>query len=293
MTVRRGTLRRGGYLAHIAPRIADSYAAQVVSHAERGCGDFGLGRCECTCEDHTCSSPPPAPAPVSCATCRGVRFIRTTRDINHPDFGKSSPCPVCIPPVEFEQARAAAAIRGSIPASVVQMYRLDALTDAPVLVRAVRKWIDAGYGPQHWLTLWGERGTGKTHAALSAAREAALAGRSVYVTTAATLLDDIRATFRQRDDDPQQGTDPRRALRSADLVVMDELEKPHQTEWAYSELFGLLDARWLQRKTTIITTNRGPSEVDLRDPLWSRVFGDAYALVLRTSGRDHRMAVRG
>ena len=150
------------------------------------------------------------------------------------------------------------------------------------LVRAmVQRW---AHDPQGWLALMGPTGTGKTHLAAAAARERLTAGDSVFVAVVPDLLDHLRRAYRP--DNPETYDEVFDALRSADLLVLDDLGAHSTTPWAEEKLYQLLSYRYLQSAPTVITTNMKPDDLDPR--LASRIFDHQLSQIYELDARDFR-----
>jgi DNA replication protein DnaC len=152
----------------------------------------------------------------------------------------------------------------------------------PVVLRQVRAFVrslednlEAGRG------LWfdGPVGTGKTSIAILVAKAAKQAGRSYAVYPVPRLLAEIKRTFDRDASDSYLGFF--RRLCSVDLLVLDDLGAEKQTEWVLEQLYSIVNERWQDRRSIVVTTNI-PDE----DP-------DAPGLQLRATVRELRDVVSG
>src|SRR5918995_2482006 len=152
----------------------------------------------------------------------------------------------------------------------------------PVVLRRVRTFtrsiddhLEAGQG------LWfdGPVGTGKTSLAVLVAKAARDAGRSFAMCPVPLLLAEIKRTF-DRDSGDNYLAFFRR-LCSVDLLVLDDLGAEKQTEWVLEQLYSIVNERWQDRRSIVVTTNI-PDE----DP-------DAPVLMLRSAVRELREVVGG
>lgn len=101
--------------------------------------------------------------------------------------------------------------------------------------------------------LVGPVGVGKTHAMaalLNAARKKFIPGCLMSVTA---MLASVRSSF----DADRERTEARilRQYRETPLLVLNDLDKIHGTEWALTLLFDLINLRYEERLPTFLTAN--------------------------------------
>jgi DNA replication protein DnaC len=149
----------------------------------------------------------------------------------------------------------------------------------PIVLRQVRAFVrsiednfDTGRG------LWfdGPVGTGKTSLAILVAKAAKDAGRSYAVYPVPRLLAEIKRTFDRDASDTYLGFF--RRLCTVDVLVLDDLGAEKQTEWVLEQLYSIVNERWQDRRSIVVTTN-----IPDADP-------DGPARLLRSSVRDLRDA---
>ena len=116
-------------------------------------------------------------------------------------------------------------------------------------VRSIDDHLEAGQG------LWfdGPVGTGKTSLAVLVAKAARDAGRSFAIYPVPLLLAEIKRTF-DRDSGDNYLAFFRR-LCSVDLLVLDDLGAEKQTEWVLEQLYSIVNERWQDRRSIVVTTN--------------------------------------
>jgi DNA replication protein DnaC len=135
----------------------------------------------------------------------------------------------------------------------------------PVKLRQVRLFIDQiGANLDSGRGLWfhGDVGTGKTSLAMLIAKAALEARRTVAVYSVPALLARIRSTYDERSDEPYDGLF--RRLVAVDLLVLDDLGAERQTEWVLEQLYALVNERWQDQRSIVVTTNmprEDPSEL--------------------------------
>jgi DNA replication protein DnaC len=126
----------------------------------------------------------------------------------------------------------------------------------PGLLRHVRSFlgsldehIDAGRG------LWfsGDVGTGKTSLAMLVSRTAIEAGHSVAIYSLPRLLAEIKDTYDRDSADSYMRLF--RRLCAVDLLHLDDLGVERPTEWVLEQLYSIVNERWQDRRSIIVTSN--------------------------------------
>jgi len=128
--------------------------------------------------------------------------------------------------------------------------------------------------PQDWLLFTGDHGSGKTHLAAAVANYRFDQGHPALFITIPDLLDHLRATYSPNS---SVSYDKRFAeLRTAPLLILDDLGTHSATSWAKEKLYQLFDYRYNARLPTIITTTLSLDELEKQDPLiFSRLIDPA------------------
>jgi DNA replication protein DnaC len=123
------------------------------------------------------------------------------------------------------------------------------LRQVRAFTRSIEENLEAGRG------LWfdGPVGTGKTSLAILVAKAAKDAGRSYAVYPVPRLLAEIKRTFDRDASDSYLGFF--RRLCTVDLLVLDDLGAEKQTEWVLEQLYSLVNERWQDRRSIVVTTN--------------------------------------
>ena len=130
------------------------------------------------------------------------------------------------------------------------------LRQVRAFTRSIEGNLEAGRG------LWfdGPVGTGKTSLAILVAKAAKDAGRSYAVFPVPRLLAEIKRTFDRDATDSYMGFF--RRLCTVDLLVLDDLGAEKQTEWVLEQLYSIVNERWQDRRSIVVTTNLPDSNPD-------------------------------
>jgi len=169
-------------------------------------------------------------------------------------------------------------------------YSLDSLAGRdPVLAEQLRAW----QRTDHWLVLWGPKGTCKTGAAAALMVEHVKAGGTGLFVKPARFLERIRRTYSATEGPGE--AEVLQSLIDTPLLVLDDLGTELLTKWGKEKLFTVLDERDEQHRVgeprqTIVTTNLAPpklaAHLDDEGRVWDRIRG--FADVIETSGESQR-----
>ncbi len=113
-------------------------------------------------------------------------------------------------------------------------------------VEAIEDKLDEGRG----LWFMGPNGTGKTTLAMLVTKAALSAGRTAARYTLPDLLRRIRKTF-----DTGSHVDLFEQLTAVDLLHIDDIGAEQSTPWVLEELYSIVNARYEERRSMVITTN--------------------------------------
>jgi len=116
--------------------------------------------------------------------------------------------------------------------------------------------------PKGWFVLMGGYGCGKTHLAAAIANYRAELGEPPLFIMVPDLLDHLRATF-----SPHSPTTFDRRfdeIRTAPLLVLDDLGTQSMTPWVREKLYQLFNHRYNAELPTVITTADSLEEMDAR-----------------------------
>ncbi len=194
--------------------------------------------------------------------------------------------------------RVALAKARSLSAVIPRRYR-DASFDRPPVteidpqvVAATRRFamsieekLSAGRG----LWLMGPVGTGKTTLAMLVSKAALEAGRSVAIYSLPRLLNEIRDTHRTE----RSHIDLLDRLTAVDLLHIDDLGAERTNDWVLEELYSIVNARYEDQRSMVITTNILDRE-ELCEQITERTASRLTEMCdeLPLLGPDHRMDLR-
>src|ERR1700733_10366170 len=209
------------------------------------------------------------PAPCDFGLCDGGRFLVDELT----DTARDCRCR----PLRIAKSR-----NRSLEARIPKRYRaisfehsdvIEMERRCPTQVREIRQFV-ADIGPNLdagrslWLT--GGVGTGKTALAMIVSKAAIDIGRTVAVYSCPRLLSVIREsidsggvlTFLDR-------------LAAVDLLHIDDLGAEHRTEWVLEQLYTIVNSRYEEERSTVISSNLGPPELaeQLGERIVSRLEG--------------------
>ena len=136
------------------------------------------------------------------------------------------------------------------------------------------------------LVLCGSYGTGKTHLATATARTVLEKyGARVWFSTFAGMLQELKSAYGSAD----EFSKAMHKYKTVDLLVIDDLGKENMTAWGSETLFTIVDERYRNMKSLIITTNLMPNELGkhIDEAIMSRLA--EICTFVRVKGEDYRL----
>lgn len=220
------------------------------------------------------------PVPVGDSARELVQTLRA--GLRDPGNGDEGPVPE--PPDEAELARVREAGRVQLAESrwhavCPQRFHRAQLEDFDGDTgEALWEWSRQPQGRN--LVLLGPVGTGKTHAALAAVRDAHGRGMDLRFMPMVELLDMLR---------PGGPEGALYDLADVDRLVVDDVGSEKPTDWTAERFYALVNRRWLEELPTVFTSNLPAAELEqhVGPRTFSRLVGSD-AVVIGLKGHDRR-----
>jgi DNA replication protein DnaC len=213
-------------------------------------------------------------------------------DVTHPDFGKLFPCSCRADELRAQRAEALRRMSNleTLDRFTFETFRPEGRGLSPDRQKNLRRAYDVARAyarnPQGWLFFRGGYGCGKTHLAAAIANVCLEQGINVLFVTVPDLLDHLRAAFAPLS---EQTYDERfEQVRTAPVLILDDLGTEYGTPWALEKLFQILNYRYMSRLPTVITTNQEFEELDPR--LRSRLADSDLVQIVTILAPDYRQA---
>lgn len=154
-------------------------------------------------------------------------------------------------------------------------------------VRRFTDGLEANLEAGHGMWFYGEVGTGKTSLAMLVARRALEAGHSVAIYSVPRLLYELRASYDA--DSRESFLSLFKRLCSVDLLVLDDLGAERQTEWVVEQLYSIVNERWQNRASIVVTSN--VPQPDRQGPVEQLQYEIDELRDSRTGGRELTSAI--
>ena len=114
------------------------------------------------------------------------------------------------------------------------------------------------------LLLMGPSGVGKTHLAVAALKELIRRGHQGLFCDYRELLKEIQASYNPQSESTEMAIlDP---VRTAEILVLDDLGASKPSDWVRDVVGIVLNSRYNEKRTTIITTNYSDAPASAAEP---------------------------
>ena len=230
------------------------------------------------------------PGDPDCPRCHGIGYLRQDLPVGHPDFGKVQVC-TCRHGQVNQQVRErlfALSRLDSLSHLTFQNFNLKgrmgiSATEVISLESAYNTANQFSRTLNGWLLLQGSYGCGKTHLAAAIANASVSYGVPTLFITVPDLLDTLRFAYQNPETTFEQRFDQ---IRQAPLLILDDFGTQNATEWAKEKLFQIINYRYINHLSTVITTNLNLDEIDER--IRSRLEDPELVSTLRIVAPDYR-----
>jgi DNA replication protein DnaC len=150
----------------------------------------------------------------------------------------------------------------------------------------IKDYIKNGKG----LFLSGTVGTGKTHL-LAAIIDYAARIKKQYIDyyNIVSLLNNIRFTFKRKYEDSLSTEEITNRLKKCSVLMIDDMGTENLTDWASEILFDIIDYRYSNLKSMVISTNL--STIEIKEKLDERLMSRIYEMCkgIKLIGKDYRI----
>jgi len=226
---------------------------------------------------HLLTVPQQAVLDTICPLCKGAQWVRRTVAYGDPDFGKRFACSCLLQKrrLRHQQEMLALCIRFGLqrdktvhPESFHPQAKgvQQAFRETKRFLKLLEGWTHAREeqqdrerdmdmpAPAAWLVMVGPQSVGKSHLAMAIGNAAIDADITTVYTSVPLLLDYLRQSF-----DPKNEIvydDLFEQIRTAELLILDDLGAEQSTPWADEKLFQLLNYRYNWSVPTVVTLKR-------------------------------------
>ncbi|MBF8267874.1 MAG: family ATPase [Dehalococcoidia bacterium] len=203
-----------------------------------------------------------------CPICGDFGWVTVEVPVGHPAFGKFIPCRC---KQREEDATRSARLRHYSNMGPLARLTFEATrpqgrsphSEAQQLFhKAYQQAMAFAQEPRGWLVLRGPSGSGKTHLAAAIANRAIEMGHPAFFVFVPDLLDHLRSTFTPTSEVSYDQLFER--VRSAPLLILDDLGGHSGTPWAQEKLYQIMNHRYAVPLPTVFTLGLPLEEMEER-----------------------------
>lgn len=228
-----------------------------------------------------------APKPY-CPKCGGTGWYTYDVDIRHPSFGQAIMCDEagCYKDSweAYKRGDQYLSQKGITKQTFDNFKRLKGTEDAYKLAKELAE----GTAQFICLLVYGRPGNGKTHLLNAAARKFSECGVDARIYSIPTLLSNLKKAMGENKLEEEVDR-----LKEHSALLLDDWGSEHETEWAESKVFEILEHRFAQYRITMVTTNKDVAEIKNSGDMGARLisrFNDAeVARICLNQGQDYRL----
>lgn len=202
----------------------------------------------------------------NCQICKDCGVVHPLREDGKPDYSTVVVCKCRESELKMDRSRRFLELC-DLPFATgnwtLENYKLDKRWDT--LTQAKQAAIDFADNDSEaqWLILMGKRDTGKSHLAIGICRRWIARGRPAKYVLVPLMLDYLRRGYRQekqREQSDEWEELPYEKqldiLMNIDLLVLDDLGAQVPTAWAMEKLMMIIDYRYINGLSLVVTTNK-------------------------------------
>jgi len=205
---------------------------------------------------------------VLCIHCSGARFVRVTKDLADPKFGKVEPCVCSLYEDEptrkdrLERYSQLGPLKNRSFEDIDRTGRLIQQSDQYRYREAVELIERFAEYPAGWLVIIGAHGVGKSHLAAAVVNKLIDKGEPGLFVNVADFLDELRSTYDNENE--TQYDDIIEKYKEAPLLVIDDLGSYSVTNWAEEKLIQIVTYRFNSKTATIFTCKESIIDTESR-----------------------------
>ena len=207
-----------------------------------------------------------------CPVCDGHGWVERRVPLGHPDFGELFPCR-CREQVADQHRMQRLQRYSGLSKEMLDRMTFDKFEvnrhdvtaeKLGYLENAYTSAVTFAIKPDGWLLIAGNHGSGKTHLAVAVVDQCIRRGHPSLFTFVPDLLDHLRSTFSPNS--PVQYDQLFEQVKSAPLLILDDMGAETSTSWAKEKLYQIVVHRYNARLPTLITTYLTIDEIEAAHP---------------------------